>query len=107
LDNSFQSGRVGLAGAYEASGNYREAAEAFAKVQESLGNNQNAAAIREQFAGNGWQGVLRATIERQEADNSPPYTLAGSYAQLGEKDKAFAELSKAYENRSFQMINGF
>ena len=65
---------------------------------------QNAAAIREQFAKNGWQGVMRATIERLEADNSSPYTLAGFYAQLGEKDKAFAELNKDYENRAFQMI---
>ncbi|MGI8640801.1 MAG: protein kinase domain-containing protein [Pyrinomonadaceae bacterium] len=104
LDNSFQRGRFGLAVAYEASGNYTEAAEAFAKSQELLGNNQNAAAIREQFARNGWQGVLRARIEGREVNNLPPYQLAGVYAQMGEKDKAFAELNKAYENRVFQMI---
>jgi hypothetical protein len=46
---------------------------------------------------------LRALAENQQADLRI-YTLATTYAQLGEKDKAFAELDKAYENREYGLV---
>jgi len=45
----------------------------------------------------GWQGYLRAMTERQP--DLRAYTMATHYAALGEKDMAFTELNRAYENR--------
>ncbi len=43
------------------------------------------------------------TAESRPA-NLTSYRAATFHAALGEKDKAFAELNKAYENREFFMI---
>jgi hypothetical protein len=63
------------------------------------GEPQKAALLRENFAKSGWNGYLRLVT----AENSPleenNWVVARAYVELGEKDKAFAELNKAYESR--------
>ncbi len=36
--------------------------------------------------------------------NIPSYIIATFHAELGEKDKAFAELNKSYESREYFMV---
>ncbi|CAN5173659.1 hypothetical protein BH20ACI1_BH20ACI1_29990 [soil metagenome] len=42
---------------------------------------------------------MRLVTEAPEPILSPIHNAAAFHAELGEKDKAFAELNKAYENR--------
>jgi hypothetical protein len=63
------------------------------------GEPQNAALIREAFAKGGWQGYLRLVTAENSSLKDRHFVIAKAYVELGEKDKAFAELNKAYENR--------
>jgi DNA-binding winged helix-turn-helix (wHTH) protein/Tfp pilus assembly protein PilF len=52
----------------------------------------------------GWRGVQIERIKTAEAEAEPRYfQLACLYARIGDKDKAFEYLEKAFEQRSFQM----
>jgi tetratricopeptide (TPR) repeat protein len=104
LDAGFVSTHYSLAAAYQMKGNYAECVEELAKYQELIGEPQTAALMRESFARNGWQGFLRVITEKHIRFNSPLDNLAIFHAALGEKDEAFAELEKSYENRESFMI---
>jgi len=104
LDAGFVSAHYSLAVAYQMRGNYAEAVEEFAKSQELMGEAQKAASVRESYAVNGWQGFLRMIAEEHLQYNLPWDNLAAFHAALGEKDKAFAELNKSYENREIFMV---
>lgn len=55
--------------------------------------------LRESFAKGGWQGFLRAMTGERRPANLTRYNVATFHAALGEKDKAFDELNKSYQNR--------
>jgi tetratricopeptide (TPR) repeat protein len=99
LDPGFSRARRTLAELYRINGDYANAAEEYAKSFELRGESQNAVLLRESFAKGGWKGYLRLVT----AENSPlkenNSVRARAYLELGEKEKAFAELTKAYENR--------
>jgi len=54
------------------------------------------------YAREGWQGYLRFLIKTVESRDNPPRPegVAGLYGQVGEKDKAFEWLEKAYVERA-------
>ena len=104
LDAGFVSTHYSLAAAYQMKAKYAECVEELAKYQELIGEPQTAALIRESYARNGWQGFLRVITEKHIRFNSPLDNPAIFHAALGEKDKAFAELEKSYENRESFMI---
>lgn len=104
LDTNFASAHYSLSTVYQLQGNYPEAIEEFAKSQEIIGERQNAVLARESFAKGGWQEYLRATTGKNRQVNLPLYIMATLHAALGEKDKAFAELEKAYETREHYLI---
>ena len=103
LDADFLAAHVSLGFVYQMKGNYAESVEERAKVQELRGNPQPRAQIRESFAKGGWEGFLRNQIENRKTSNQTAYMTATLHAALGEKDKAFAELNRSYENREFFM----
>ncbi|HXM35627.1 MAG TPA: protein kinase [Pyrinomonadaceae bacterium] len=100
MDPTFTSTYSALATAYRLMGNYAESVESYAKLQELNGRPQTAAFARASFAAGGWQGFLRDMTSRRPEGVSPSMA-AIFFAQLGEKDKAFAELNKAVENREY------
>jgi len=102
LDSNFVLAYSSLAQVYQAQGNYTASVEASARVYELTGRLEYAALARESFAGGGWEGYLRAMMERRPELWS--YTRALYHTMLGEKDRAFAELNKAYENRESFLI---
>ncbi|MBA4123236.1 MAG: protein kinase [Acidobacteria bacterium] len=104
LDAGFVSTHYSLAVAYQMKGSYAEAIEEFAKFQELTGEPQTAASIRENYARNGWQGFLRMITEEGLQFITPWHNLATFHAELGEKDKAFAEMNKSYERRESFMV---
>jgi len=102
LDSNFALAYSSLAVVYQAQGDYDASIEAIAKAYQLTGRQEYAALARESFAKGGWQGYLRAIMERRT--DLRAFTRATSHAWLGEKDKAFAELNKAYENREATLI---
>jgi serine/threonine-protein kinase len=97
LDSNFALAYSSFAWVYQAQGNYAGSVDAIAKSYELTGRQEYAALARESFIRGGWQGYLRAMLERRP--DLRAYTRATLHAALGEKDKAFDELNKAYENR--------
>ena len=102
LDGNFALAYSSLALAYQAQGGYGASVEASAKAYELTSRQEYAALARESFAKGGWQGYLRAMMERRP--DLWAYTRAAYHAALGEKDEAFSELNKAYENRESFLI---
>ena len=103
LDANFPFPHVVLVYAYWGKGMYPESVEELIKALELVGNRQMAALARESFTKGGLQEVRRALVGK-----SGPYAAyveAGNLAQIGEKDRAFAELNRAYENREAGMAH--
>jgi hypothetical protein len=55
--------------------------------------------IRDSFKKGGWQEVLRAVTTAGPKAEFYPYDLATFYAELGDKDHAFAKLNQAIEEQ--------
>jgi len=95
LDPGFARAHRTLAEVYRVKGDYANAVEERAKFFDLIGQPQNAALIRATFAKDGWLGFLRLVT----AENSPlkdsnnNWVVAKAYVDLGQKDKAFAELN--------------
>ena len=100
MDPSFPSTYSALSTAYRLMGKYAESVESYAKLQELNVRSETAAFARASFAAGGWQGFMRDMTSKRPAGFSPSMA-AIFFAQLGEKDKAFAELDKAIENREY------
>src|SRR5262249_8033298 len=84
---------------YELMGNYKEAMEQWAKLAKLNGNDKYATEMMQTFATSGYRGFLKndaAYYEAQQDYND----AAGDYAMLGDKDAAFANLNKAFSNRT-------
>ena len=102
MDPAFPTTFFALSNAYRLTGKYAESVDSFAKFQELYDRRQTAAFARASFAAGGWKGYLRQmTATRPEG--LTPYVTAVYFAQLDEKDKAFAELYKAFENREYML----
>jgi TolB-like protein/DNA-binding winged helix-turn-helix (wHTH) protein/Tfp pilus assembly protein PilF len=60
--------------------------------------------LRETYARAGlpglWRQMMEQTVEKARSGYIPPYYLATSCAQAGERDRAFAYLEQAYRERS-------
>jgi tetratricopeptide (TPR) repeat protein len=102
LDPNFADANHFLFEAYANKGMYAEAVAAYSKQMTLEGEPPSEIEVaKDAFIKSGWNGFLRHRInylesrhERISADG-----LASFYARLGEKDKAFAWLEKAYEDR--------
>jgi TolB-like protein/Tfp pilus assembly protein PilF len=98
LDPGFARVRRTLVELYRLKGDHPNAIEEMARYFEVRGQPQLASLTRETFAKDGWNGFLRLVV----ADDSPlkerGWAKAKAYVELGDKDKAFAELNSAYES---------
>jgi tetratricopeptide (TPR) repeat protein len=86
---------------YTAKGMYADAVEHHVRELQ-INNDPRGEQLKRAFQKNGWEGFLRAELERFSTFNTSPYFLphfgeANIYAQLGDKENAFAELEKSYE----------
>jgi tetratricopeptide (TPR) repeat protein len=99
LDPGFARAHRTLAEVYRVKGDYANAVEERAKVLDLIGQPENAMLVRATFARDGWLGFLRlVTVENSALkDINNNWVVAKAYVDLGDKDKAFAELNKAYE----------
>jgi predicted Zn-dependent protease len=101
LDPGFARAHRTLAEVYRVKGDYANAVEERAKVLDLIGQPENAALVRATFAKGGWLGFLRLVTAENSSlkDINNHWVVAKAYVDLGDKDKAFAELNKAYEIR--------
>ncbi len=86
----------------EAQGKESEACDYFVmSLMRSKADNGTIERFRTAYAESGWRGV---TMERIKAeDKTRSFHLACLYARIGDKDKAFEYLGKAYLERSFMI----
>jgi predicted Zn-dependent protease len=99
MDASFPLTPWLLAAIHQVRGNHAEVAENFAKFYELVGTAEDAARVRSSFAASGWSGFVRMMTGAQRPADVTGYLAAVLHASLGEKDAAFAQLEKAYDNR--------
>ena len=111
MDANFSRAHMFLAQAYERTEAFEEAISEHEKrfildgtpPEEAA---QKAAAFREAYRESGARGYWRKQIEMYESGQTS-WTLtraASFYAQLGESDRAFALLEKAYEKRQIRNL---
>jgi TolB-like protein/Tfp pilus assembly protein PilF len=99
LDPSFVNGQISLGDALVLNGKFAEAVEQLARQQELQGRPAKAAFIRETCAGVSWQECWRALTDGNSSVELGAFVRARMFAELGDKDKAFSELEKSYEQR--------
>ena len=99
LDPNFWYAHLQLFYVYRMKRDHASAVEELAKVQDARGEPDAAKFIRESFAGGDWQGFLRKVTGDRTRLKLYPYFVATFFAELGEKDKAFAALNEALETK--------
>jgi tetratricopeptide (TPR) repeat protein len=103
LDPAFGRAHADLSSAYLQTGRY---AEAFAELEERgriLGSPADSLGFAYAFTGRREEAL--AIIHQDEANNNiKPTKTAMIYAALGDKDRAFHWLEKAYEEKSATLI---
>ena len=99
LDSNFWYAHLQLFYVYRMKRDYASAVEELAKVQDVRGEPDSAKLIRESFVGGDWQGFLRKITEQRTRLKLYPYFVATIFAELGEKDRAFATLNEAIETK--------
>jgi DNA-binding winged helix-turn-helix (wHTH) protein/Tfp pilus assembly protein PilF len=83
---------------------YKAALEAWIRHRQSAGAPLEAiASLRGAFEGGGWPGVLRASLAHQRP--TPDLETAGTYAQLGDPDAAFAVLESMISARRVMIVH--
>jgi DNA-binding winged helix-turn-helix (wHTH) protein/TolB-like protein len=86
------------------SGNEREAFEWWRKFQTlSKADEETVQSYRAAFQTSGWQGVMRERVKRFDESNLVYFHGAAFDAEVGNEDKAFEYLEKAYQRREYWM----
>jgi len=78
---------------------YGSTVEELARVQESRGEPDAAKFIRESFQSGDWASFLKTITADRSRLKLYPYFVATFFAELGQKDKAFALLNEALETK--------
>jgi tetratricopeptide (TPR) repeat protein len=105
-DSSVDHYNLGVS--YEHKGRFAEAVEEFQKSDEVEGASKEELAFkRRAFLTNGFRGYLewqlRSDIVESRTHYVPPFDFADLYARLGDKDRAFENLEKAYAERGHNL----
>ncbi|MFZ0734817.1 MAG: winged helix-turn-helix domain-containing protein [Candidatus Sulfotelmatobacter sp.] len=93
---------------YEGTGKFQEAIGEFQKaIALSGGSPRPAVALAHAYVAVGKKAEaekILGDLERKSKVTASPYTMATIYAGLGENDKAFEFLERAYSERSFELL---
>ncbi len=101
-DPGYTESRSWLMSCYEMKKDFIHALEArIRQMEHAEATPEEIAATKAAFDEGGWPGVLRTIVETKKGN------LAGTavYAQLGETDKAFESLEKAYERHAIMLVH--
>src|SRR5829696_1097956 len=97
LDPNVWYAHLQLFNIYRTKRDYVSAVDELAKMQDSRGEPDAAKFIRESFVNGDWTGFLKKITADRTRLKIYPYFVATFFAELGEKDKAFATLNEAVE----------
>jgi len=110
MEPNFMAARSMLGHAYEQKGHYEKAIAEYRIVLKTFGENADVkssikALLARAYAR--WGKHPRATRIVQEIEKeypTTPYLMAQVFGILGEKERAFACLEKAFDERHFQLV---
>jgi TolB-like protein/DNA-binding winged helix-turn-helix (wHTH) protein/Tfp pilus assembly protein PilF len=92
---------------YEGTGKLEEAISEYKKAIKISDNPRSAVALAHAYSGAGKKAeaekILRDLESKLKGTSATPYTMATIYAGLGENDKAFEFLEKAYSEKSLDI----
>jgi TolB-like protein/Tfp pilus assembly protein PilF len=98
LEPSFGLAYLGLAYTLALQQKYAESAEAYARGVEVSGGAESARKLRSAFTAEGWSAFVRALLEPRSTP-MPHFIRALYFVQLADKEVAFAELNRSFEDR--------
>lgn len=94
---------------YEGTGKLQEAISEYQKAVEMWGGSQSVVALAHAYRALGRRAqaekMLRDLQHKLEGTSASHYTIATIYAGLGDKDKAFEFLEKAYQERAVELAS--
>ncbi|HEX9421762.1 MAG TPA: tetratricopeptide repeat protein [Pyrinomonadaceae bacterium] len=109
LNPNYSWGHVALADAYVRKGMYEEAISEINKALSVEGNTSTIALLGNVYALAGRHDEARKLLGQLEELSKrkyvPPFFIAAIYIGLGEKDRAFEWLEKAYQERHPHLVN--
>ena len=101
----FQHFNLGVG--YEGTGKVQEAISEYQKAIKISGNSRTAVALAHAYSAAGKKAeaekILHDLERKLKETSASPYTMATIYAGLGENDKAFEFLEKAYSEKSLDI----
>jgi eukaryotic-like serine/threonine-protein kinase len=109
IDPKFTLARQTLEEVYAQMGKQKEAVAEREKVLSLSGSPELAASIEEDFSKSGYRGVLQSWLdgltEISKHGYVSSYNIAETYVRMGEKNKAFNWLEKAYEEHDSDLVS--
>jgi eukaryotic-like serine/threonine-protein kinase len=109
IDPKFSPARRILEEVYAHMGKYKEAVAEREKALSLSGGPELAASIEEDFTKSGYKGVLQSWLEGltelSKHSYVSSYSIAESYMRMGQKEKAFEWLEKAYEEHDSGLVS--
>src|SRR5437016_2840222 len=109
IDAKFSPARRTLEEVYAHMGKQKEAVAEREKALSLSGGTELAASIEEDFKKSGYKGVLQSWLEGltelSKHSYVSSYSIAESYMRMGEKQKAFEWLEKAYEEHDSGLVS--
>jgi len=109
IDAKFAPARRMLEEVYAQMGKQKEAVAEREKILSLSGSPELAASIEEDFSKAGYKGVLQSWLdgltEISKHGYVSSYSIAQAYMRMGEKEKAFAWLEKAYEEHDSGLVS--
>jgi serine/threonine protein kinase/Tfp pilus assembly protein PilF len=109
IDPKFALARRILEEVYTQMGKHKEAVEEREKIVSLSGSPELAASIAEDFAKSGYRGVLQSWLngltEISKHGYVSSYSIAQAYIRMGEKEKAFSWLERAYEEHDSGLVS--
>jgi serine/threonine protein kinase len=109
IDQRFAPARRMLEEVYAQMGKHKEAVAEREKVLSLSGSPELAASIEEDFSRSGYKGVLQSWLdgltEISKHGYVSSYSIADAYMRMGEKEKAFDWLEKAYDEHDSGLVS--
>jgi TolB-like protein/Tfp pilus assembly protein PilF len=109
IDQRFSPARRMLEEVYAQMGKHKEAVAEREKVLSLSGNPELAASIEEDFSRSGYKGVLQSWLdgltEISKHRYVSAYSISEAYMRMGEKEKAFDSLERAYDEHDSGLVS--
>lgn len=110
IDPSFMRSYYTIGDSYERKGMYEQAVEWYLKGANLSGSTAEVMALKEAYGAAGVRGYYRKRLDLRmvqvdgDLSRQSLYNVAALYSQLGEKEKTFEWLHKAFEERPYGLM---